>query len=781
MAFEAQLKISDGTTEISLIDIGPGIHLNDWTPAIAQYKGGGVFRSNPQSSGRRLVQKTFDNAIETFDLKINNLKRNTLIFQMQELSRLLEKATDYWTSDWQNTVVYLIAQAECEDNPRYAEIVSYSIPQLDNPYGQPFLNIDGNAVFDNITLAIERKHWKANIPGNGTAIQVSSTQAYDSRTLGRTATANEEEVFTGNQHTQANLTDVYVDDGGVFGSNLMDAVLPFSLLPATPVANDAIYFGIDTSLADSGPFSNLIFDIGTINLAGRLEFQWEYWDSGAWAVFNHRTMFDGTSSIAFTPSPLDTDFFSWQLSGVRAIQFFPPSGWATTAVNGVTGYWVRARVIVVTGGFTVPTQQNRLIYSAILPYIDIAEGQVLGDIPALSRVQSELRVPQSQQSPVNAGPQIDRAIVGLRSVTRGSTFTAFLNCADEQDNSNYTTSVVGGLTSFANEITSPTGRKVRYNPTQIENFNVGVTFVPTSPAHFYGTYHVFVRARQIGGDIGDINIKIASTLQTGSGTASFNEIITITNSKPVLQTQTSQFGEQWFLIDMGLLSFLGDNFRNQTNLDVAGFSILFNCTVNASIPDVDVIDVVLIPVDEWAGDYFRKQETLSIQSVFADTNQSLERIDANGIAPIPEYFFREEAVDGEDIKGVPIVVQNNDPILQANVNQRLWYVLAQYVQIDGSHTGANNQAVLTDATADFINVGVSIGDIIVNDTDDSEAVITAVTATSITGTLVGGTDNDWDTNDIYYILTTNWGSRGDLAASIFAQKNDCYLGMRGDR
>ena len=154
---------------------------------------------------------------------------------------------------------------------------------------------------------------------------------------------------------------------------------------------------------------------------------------------------------------------------------------------------------------------------------------------------------------------------------------------------------------------------------------------------------------------------------------------------------------------MGQLTFMIDAFRNQTNLDTPGITVLFNCAVSSSIPDVDIVDVILIPTDEWAGDFYRNKSALSIKNVGSDTvQQAFERTDADGIAPIPEYFFREEAEDGDNIKGIPNVITNGTPILQANVQQRLWYLLAQYIQVSGTHTGANNAPVLTDSPGDFM-------------------------------------------------------------------------------
>lgn len=69
----------------------------------------------------------------------------------------------------------------------------------------------------------------------------------------------------------------------------------------------------------------------------------------------------------------------------------------------------------------------------------------------------------------------------------------------------------------------------------------------------------------------------------------------------------------------------------------------------------------------------------------------------------------------------------------------------------GTHDGAPNAAILTDTTASFIVSGVEIGDLIKNLTDGSQATITAVGATTITGVLSGGTEDDWDVSDAYEI------------------------------
>ncbi|GJQ44061.1 MAG: hypothetical protein JETCAE03_35590 [Ignavibacteriaceae bacterium] len=74
---------------------------------------------------------------------------------------------------------------------------------------------------------------------------------------------------------------------------------------------------------------------------------------------------------------------------------------------------------------------------------------------------------------------------------------------------------------------------------------------------------------------------------------------------------------------------------------------------------------------------------------------------------------------------------------------------------DGTHTGANNAAALADSNAAFIENEL-VGLVVHNVTDGSSGTITANTATAITATLAGGSENDWDTGDSYVVLPTGY-------------------------
>ena len=78
------------------------------------------------------------------------------------------------------------------------------------------------------------------------------------------------------------------------------------------------------------------------------------------------------------------------------------------------------------------------------------------------------------------------------------------------------------------------------------------------------------------------------------------------------------------------------------------------------------------------------------------------------------------------------------------------------VIVSGTHNGANNSASLVDTTKDFLAIGVRVGDIIRNTTDGSSGTVASITTTTnpndtLTTSLSGGTDNDFDTSDAYSI------------------------------
>ena len=87
----------------------------------------------------------------------------------------------------------------------------------------------------------------------------------------------------------------------------------------------------------------------------------------------------------------------------------------------------------------------------------------------------------------------------------------------------------------------------------------------------------------------------------------------------------------------------------------------------------------------------------------------------------------------------------------------------------GTHDGSNNVGTLSDSGETWV-VDELVDLTIQNTTDGSEGIITANTATTITATLSGGTEDDWDTNDAWSIGMVAPTGLGIPAANLDVQR-----------
>jgi hypothetical protein len=129
---------------------------------------------------------------------------------------------------------------------------------------------------------------------------------------------------------------VYADDGGAYTDFSTEAAEgtadDVELLPATPAAEDATYFGLPDET-----FERVDIQITTQG-AGTWTITWEYWDGDAWQTL---TVTDGTTG--FTAA-----------AGTVSVTFTAPSDWAENTVDSVKCYWIRARVSAYTSVTTQP-------------------------------------------------------------------------------------------------------------------------------------------------------------------------------------------------------------------------------------------------------------------------------------------------------------------------------------------------------------------------------------------------------------------------------------------
>lgn len=123
---------------------------------------------------------------------------------------------------------------------------------------------------------------------------------------------------------------LYVDETAALASATTDDV---EVLPGTPAAEDACYFGHATA-----QFDLLTLVISTQG-AGDWTIAWEYWDGSEWAAL--ADVVDGTTG--FTAA-----------AGTVTVAYTLPEDWAKNTVDSVNAYWIRARVSVYTSVSTAP-------------------------------------------------------------------------------------------------------------------------------------------------------------------------------------------------------------------------------------------------------------------------------------------------------------------------------------------------------------------------------------------------------------------------------------------
>lgn len=447
--------------------------------------------------------------------------------------------------------------------------------------------------------------------------------------LERVTTDNE--VFIVNKHNIAQLTHVYIYDGTVWTDNRVEAG-PGNF---SGTADGAIYFGIDTTFQDSGPFNNLVFDIGTLVSATTVETIWEYWDGANWVTLTTRDNTDvGTG--AFT------------ILGVGSVHWTPPTDWAavdlSTAALGaaaITGFWVRAIVTGVTGTVTPAAQISRPVYTVTWPYVEIDSDQCGGDIDMLLQ---QILYNRSDNTPDVPLTGYDAVYCGLRSMSRGEDFSAFINIADEQNRVGITVAATAG--SFAAQVQAPSGRWQTWTSPGSAGATTTVTTVTIdhlTALQYFGRFHAYLR---VDDDIGnDFPISLRIKL---------NDIVRY--QTPFVKTTVAD-GE---MLDMGELV-IDPGTILPSELPEIKIEILVK---QAAATVLRFYDLIILPVDEWA-------VAIDIQSRFTARQVYIDSIGN------PKQLIRAKSVDvvtTNEVKDAKTPRANGPAILHRTGDQRLWFL-----------------------------------------------------------------------------------------------------------
>jgi hypothetical protein len=466
--------------------------------------------------------------------------------------------------------------------------------------------------------------------------QILARTFSDRVTLGRERT-NLDQVMVGNLHRTANITDIKIDDGGVFSDIFPISSYPQALLPAVPAGNDALYLGIDTSQDDSGPLCNVIFDIATPASATiSYALTWEYYN-GSWVTLSVQ---DETNQLSEV--------------GVKGVFWKQPSDMTAVAVDGVTGDWLRGRVSSLVGTMTPPTQQNRDIYSVATPFVEIERNQTTGNIDALLQLRAHNR--SASGGPGGDEPQlyVNRLWCGVKATEDHANFRAYLNFADEQNPSGVSVDVSvdpDSATSIEadSNLSSATGKRVFFDASVaaagsgLNNWEerVSINLGPAVARDFYGTYKAFLRLKQEGGSAGEVNVRLK--MVGGSGGISYI---------PEPQETASTTDHELVMFDKAVVLPVSAQMTPNELGDKT--SIIVEINTEAADADAYLYDLILIPTDEMWLDLEDRANTAEstvedgrrllvdsvtipkfptraiVQNMASDSNISEWRVDGNG-------------------------------------------------------------------------------------------------------------------------------------------------------
>lgn len=448
-------------------------------------------------------------------------------------------------------------------------------------------------------------------------------------------------VYVSNKHAQAQLTHIFYNDNGTgFSGNLIGTALPWTLLPAVPANGDEIYFGISASDTPyAGIFNGLAFDIA-IKSAG---FTLAWYHSLGGGIWGPSTAYsDGSADLAQV--------------GEYSIQFSDYDEELDT-VNGVNGQWMKA-VVTATGATTPPQQQNREIYSPIVPYVDIDGDDIKGEISALARIRV------SASPSVITTDETTNLIIGSRSKSRGEDFTPYLN---------YSTHNAPGISltnpaALVNDIRSPTGQcSSMIIPIGDEIWHdspIQIVINNSVSRQYHGAYHAYLRFYSFcGGTDIDLDLRLM-----------WSNLIGINSYSPIFHTYSITLGTAWsmLLADFGIIELGSYLLTNDENIGNIIFTLQYRNSGDGTC-NLYLYDLVLMPCDEWFGAYHSNSNTpnsmlrygklLDVDAIGSPrSSRSVLRLENSG-EPLVEDYITEWS---KSTRG--------GPYLQHNADQRLWFL-----------------------------------------------------------------------------------------------------------
>jgi len=465
-------------------------------------------------------------------------------------------------------------------------------------------------------------------------------------------------VYVANHRLESNWTHIFVYDSS---ANTYTAVTPTNvadnlenssdqlMFPSPVGTNDAFYIGISTAAGDAGAFNNLYLRLTEKNYT--LTFDVEYWNGSAWAAMSTSYLRDNTLQL--------------HRSGLLA---WHDLAMASTTINSVSAYWIRFKVTAVgTLSTLLPRFDN--IYIVQNPYVEI--DNLTGDIPALAQMHVFSAIDDGNGN--SPSLPTDRIVVGLRTVSRGERFSAYINLAQVQNPPGITVTAGTDSAFVTDRQTAAAGQLVRYTPVTTNQFvNATSAVLDTALARdFGGTFQIYLRyAYSSFADI--VSTRFVLENFSNQGQVIGDEI-------PLQPTFTASLAHLAYL---GQFTILPDRYLNYTDVGTGTtLRVQMKSTDAGGTYATDLSELILIPADEWIGD-------------FSDNNllgqAGLERYVDVDSATFPKRIMRATVRQrgSKLVSGVWNTSASGAFVLQPGEKQRLWFLINHLNESDEAQGSA---------------------------------------------------------------------------------------------
>ena len=522
--------------------------------------GFGYSRSSPDSD----LPSNLIRIPENYKLRITGTDQDDVATNVRGLISLLRKAKQYHTELWQTTPVYLKSQTDDETNPRYAMV--YGCPELEMPdYFDPMFSV--NDILQDVGLTIIRGVWRSAVPGTlPSALTLTATDGPASPTA----------VHLANFRDDTTLTHIwmYDDSAAAYSANMYDqtGITYWSRLAAVPAVDDIVYIG-----STIGPWHHFVTNILTAG-AYTADMTIEYYN-GAWVELV------AGSEVTLYPTGDEDDLF--KSTGDWGINVACPDDWIALDVNGATCWWIRIYITAWTAWVTTPVSHGtHTPYFQKTPYLEFPNTLLKGDVPPIALLR--LFTPHGAATTPCMGAH-SRIILGSksRSLTK---FDAFINLGDADNDVSWATAYNADTAAVADPI-APAGFHAACDFSNSTLMVTRITLTGTALLDDYvGLYRVFIRLQQVGGDDGDLEIKLRTSV--GSVSDEFPKIDT-----EVVELKTHDVG--WEVVDLGVLQL---PFGEITAADTSTTDLIFQVMAARmdGTPAIEFADLILMPIDEWS-------------------------------------------------------------------------------------------------------------------------------------------------------------------------------------